>query len=97
MGVSKSKLLDYITSNNNHKLKDLSLSDLIDDICLNKEFVNCEKNFKEFLKDDLLNEEDEDEVKYLRIHELFKRDILINFTDSNQFKDIPNLANNYGK
>ena len=94
MGANKSKLLDCIKSNTNHKLTELSLSDLLDEICLNKEF--SEKQFREYLKDDLIIEEEEDETKIFRIHELFKRDTLINFTDSNQFKDIPNLANNYG-
>jgi hypothetical protein len=95
MGANKSKLLENIKANTKHKIQDLTLSDLLDEVCLRKEFYD--KNFKDFLKDDLLGEEEEDESKVLRIHELYKRDVLINFTDSNDFKDIPNLANNYGK
>src|SRR5690242_18814021 len=95
MGANKSKLLDCIKSNTKHKLTELSVDDLLDEISLNKEFPD--KSFKEYLRDDLLNEEEEDDSKALRIYELFKRDTLINFTDSNKFRDIPNLANNYGK
>ena len=94
MGANKSKLLETIKTYTNHKLTDLTLSDLIDEICLKREFST--HLFKDLLKDDLFNNEEEDEVKALRIHELYKRDILINFTDTNQLQDIPNLANNYG-
>jgi len=94
MGANKSKLLETIKNNTSHKLADLTLSDLLDEICLKREFSS--DLFKDLLKDDLFSHEDEDEVKALRIHELYKRDILINFTNSNQFEEIPNLANNYG-
>ncbi len=94
MGANKSKLLETIQNNTSHKLADLTLSDLLDEICLKREFSS--DLFKDLLKDDLFSHEDEDEVKALRIHELYKRDILINFTNSNQFEEIPNLANNYG-
>ena len=48
------------------------------------------------MKEDLLADEEEMEENLLRVGELFKRDILINFTDVEQFNEIPNLINNNG-
>jgi hypothetical protein len=72
----------------------MSLSDLLDDTCKDKEF--SEKLFKDIVKEDFLVDEEEVEDNTLRIAEFFKRDTLVNFTDTHLFKDLPNLINNYG-
>ena len=91
---NKSKIFESIKINTKHKILDLCLSDLLDDLCKDKEF--SDKLYKDLMKEDLLVEEEEIEENFLRIAELFKRDTLINFTDINQFKELPNLINNYG-
>ena len=92
--IDKSKLFGYIKLNTKHRIVNLSISDLFDETCKDKEF--SEKLFKHLMKEDLLADEEEMEENLLRVGELFKRDILINFTDVEQFNEIPNLINNNG-
>jgi hypothetical protein len=94
MGANRSKLLEGVKSNTHHKLSELSIDDLLDSKTLSKEFYT--QNFREFIREDLI-EEEEEEVSISRYLELFKRDMLLNFTSSTIGKEIPNLANNHGK
>lgn len=95
MGATKSKILTEIKSNTKHKIKELSLNDLLNENCVNNEFYS--PIYREIMKDDLLGDTEEEEQKILRVSEIFKRDILLNFTDVNKGKSIPNLSNNYSK
>ena len=94
MGANRSKLFAGVKTNTHHKLSELSIDDLLDSKTLGKEFYT--QNFREFIREDLI-EEEEEEVSISRYLELFKRDMLLNFTSSTVGKEIPNLANNHGK
>ncbi len=93
MGANRSKLLDGVKSNIRHKQTDLCIDDLLDERVVQKEFTQA--NFKEFLREDLM-EEEEEEASVLRYLELFKRDMMLNFTNSAIGKEIPNMSTNYG-
>jgi hypothetical protein len=94
MGANKSKLLENVKSCINHQLTEISIDDLLDSSVLKKEFKNS--NFREFIREDLVDE-DEEESNFLRYMELFKRDMLLNFTNSASGKEIPNMSTNHGK
>jgi uncharacterized protein YnzC (UPF0291/DUF896 family) len=94
MGTSRSKLIEGLKSNINHKINEISIDDLIDQNVLNKEFTNS--LFKEFLKEELTEEEDE-EMTLFRYLEHFKKDVLVNFTNPSVGKEIVNMSSNHGK
>jgi hypothetical protein len=93
MGANRSKILSEVKTNTKHNLENVNLDDLLDDNVLDAEFPR--KIFKEFIREDIIDEEEESHL--LRNLELYKRDMLVNFTSAELGKDIPNMSNNYGK
>jgi hypothetical protein len=94
MGAYKSKFLDSVKSKTRHKLSEITIDELVDNQTLSKEFI--QENIKEFLKEDLL-EEEEEESSLLKYLEFFKTDMLLTFTDVDMGSQIPNMSTNYGK
>jgi len=93
MTTTRSKLFEEFKSHITHSINELSLDDLMDPNVLKKEFDNT--IFQNFFREELASEEEE-ETNLLRQLEIFKRDMLLNFTNSALGKDIPNMSNNYG-
>ena len=87
------KLLQIITASTKHEVTELTIDSIIDDAVQSSQFPY--KNFKHFIKEDLIDEIEE-EQSLMKSLEFFKNSLLINFANSSEGKDIPNISTNYG-